>query len=88
MEPQRKKLIPAFDDAQTAAMDNGALGFSISGAGPSVFAWTRSSADATRVRDAVMNIFRSKKIEADAFIAPVSDQGARILHSENRQEAP
>jgi homoserine kinase len=80
VEPQRKKLIPAFDQAQAAAMGNGALGFSISGAGPSVFAWTRSPADGSRVRDAITKVFVSKGIETDAFLAPISDQGARILH--------
>ena len=38
IEPQRKQLIKGFDDVKAAAMDRGALGCSISGAGPSVFA--------------------------------------------------
>ncbi len=39
IEPQRQSLIPGFKDVQRAAMSAGALGCSISGAGPTVFAW-------------------------------------------------
>ena len=41
IEPQRAELIPGFYEAKSAAIAQGALGFSISGSGPSVFAWTR-----------------------------------------------
>src|SRR6202045_3725210 len=39
IEPQRQALIPGFNDVRQAAMDAGALGCSISGAGPTMFAW-------------------------------------------------
>jgi homoserine kinase len=39
IEPQRQTLIPGFPDVRRAAMATGALGCSISGAGPTVFAW-------------------------------------------------
>jgi homoserine kinase len=38
IEPQRAGLIPAFYDVKQGALDAGALGCSISGSGPSVFA--------------------------------------------------
>jgi len=37
-EPYRKQLLPGFDAAREAAIDHGALGFGISGSGPTVFA--------------------------------------------------
>jgi homoserine kinase len=81
IEPQRKSLIPGFDHAKEAAMKNGALGFSIAGAGPSVFAWARSNGDAMRIRDAVVSAFAQKDIATDAFVAPISEAGARVVHA-------
>ena len=46
VEPHRKALIPGFEQAQSLAMKRGALGCSISGAGPSVFAWFEITGDA------------------------------------------
>ena len=40
VEPQRSQLIPGFDEMKSRALELGVLGFSISGSGPSVFAWT------------------------------------------------
>ena len=40
IEPQRQALIPGFLDVRRGAMAAGALGCSISGAGPSMFAWS------------------------------------------------
>jgi homoserine kinase len=39
IEPQRAALIPGFKEVRRGAMEAGALGCSISGAGPSMFAW-------------------------------------------------
>src|SRR6202453_1693747 len=39
IEPQRQNLIPGFKDVQRSAMSHGALGCSISGAAPAIFAW-------------------------------------------------
>ena len=47
-EPARAPLIPAFHDVKRAALDAGALGCSISGGGPSVFALADSDDVAQR----------------------------------------
>jgi homoserine kinase len=39
VEPRRAPLIAGFAAVKQAALDAGAMGASISGAGPSVFAW-------------------------------------------------
>ena len=79
IEPQRASLIPGFYDAKNAAIASGALGFSISGSGPSVFAWTSSPAEAERVRAAITGAFEARKIDVDSWIAPVTAPGARIV---------
>jgi homoserine kinase len=72
IERQRKHLIPLFDDAKRAALVNGALGFSISGSGPSVFAWVKSEEDAISVRDNVMDVFERGQIRCDAWISRIA----------------
>src|SRR5207253_363700 len=56
IEPQRQALIPGFQAVRAAAMEAGALGCSISGAGPTTFAWARAS-NAAAVRDAMRSEF-------------------------------
>lgn len=80
IEPQRASLIPGFADVKAAAMDCGAIGASISGSGPSVFAWVTSAESAVQVQDAMVQAFRSHaSIEVDSWISPVSQQGATII---------
>jgi homoserine kinase len=78
IEPQRKALIPGFDRAKDAALATGALGFSISGAGPTVFAWCEEpSAEAVCL--AVVEAFQSEGLVSDRWIAPVDELGAQVL---------
>src|SRR6202046_528126 len=56
IEPQRHSLIPGFKDLQRGAMSAGALGCSISGAGPAIFAWAEIQ-HAEAVRGAMVAAF-------------------------------
>lgn len=78
IEPQRAKLIPGFADVKRAALAAGALGCSISGAGPSVFAWCEDGA-AEAARDAMLEAFRAHRLACDHWIAPVGGDGARVV---------
>jgi len=80
IEPQRQALIPGFQDVRRAAMEAGALGCSISGAGPTTFAWARES-DATAVRDAMRCEFERKSIQLDEWIVEIESAGARVIES-------
>lgn len=79
IEPQRAGLIPGFYEAKNAAVEQGALGFSISGSGPSVFAWCASKNAAERVRAAIVRAFETEKVSVDSWVAPLSIQGARVI---------
>ena len=80
IEPQRASLIPGFAEVKAAALQRGALGASISGSGPSVFALVTSEQTAARVRDAMESAFRAQGVsELDSWISPVNRQGARII---------
>jgi homoserine kinase len=78
IEPQRKGLIPGFQLVKDAAMSGGALGCSISGAGPTMFAWAEEG-NAARVRDAMVGAFRDEGITCDAWINKIEPIGAAIV---------
>ncbi|MEO6906858.1 MAG: homoserine kinase [Abditibacteriaceae bacterium] len=46
-QPYRASLMPAFDAVQNAALENGALGVTLSGAGPSILIWLEVGAKST-----------------------------------------
>jgi len=78
IEPQRAGLIPGFAEVKAAALAGGALGCSISGAGPSVFAWCEEGT-ARAVADGMTAAFARHALDATAHVAPVGVDGARIL---------
>lgn len=78
IEPQRQVLIPGFQAVKQGAMDNGALGCSISGAGPTIFAWCEAP-NAERVRDAMVAGFAAQQMDCDAWISTLDAVGARIV---------
>lgn len=78
-EPHRAKSIPGFRDAMAAARQAGALGGSLSGSGPSVFALCPDEAVADAVSQAMGSVFESRGIDVRRYGGPVSSLGARVL---------
>jgi homoserine kinase len=78
IEPQRQSLIPGFRDVQRGAMSAGALGCSISGAGPAIFAWAEIQ-HAEAVRAAMVAAFKEHGLESDRWISPLENIGARVV---------
>ncbi|WP_269791615.1 homoserine kinase [Stenotrophomonas sp. Iso1] len=81
IEPRRASLIIGFDAAKQAALNAGAMGASISGAGPSIFAWfeTREAAEAA-VQD-VQVAFATAGFGSQAWVTPLNSPGATLLSS-------
>ena len=79
VEPHRERLIPGFRAARDAAIDAGALGSSISGAGPSVFAWCAGEPGAAVVRSVLTGAFAAAGVETDAWVSPVNAPGAYVV---------
>jgi len=79
-EPRRAPLIPGLANIKKAATDAGALGSSISGSGPSVFALCRDRATADRVAVA-MTAAVAKEIggESQVYVSPISSRGAHVI---------
>ncbi len=78
IEPQRASLIPGFYDVKEAALSEGALGSSISGAGPSVFAFCSSSLKAEQAGVAMQKAFAKHHLTSDIYISPINQEGAVI----------
>lgn len=76
IEPQRAVLIPNFHQVQSAAMEAGALGCSISGAGPSIFALCNSPSTAQEIGSAMQGIFSKNNIISECFSSPINQKGA------------
>lgn len=76
IEPQRARLIPHFHEVKEAALAQGALGCSISGAGPSIFALCNNLLTAERAGQAMKMVFDQARIINDLFISPINQEGA------------
>lgn len=76
-EPSRAPLLPGFRAAKDAALAAGALGCSISGAGPTAFALADDDGVAARIADAMVAAYRAAGLDASSRIATVDREGAR-----------
>ena len=77
VEPVRAPLVPGFAEVQRAALEAGALGCSLSGSGPSVFAFAASDEQARALAARMCERFRSAAgLECDSFAGGVNVHGA------------
>ena len=79
VEPRRAPLIVGFDAAKQAALDGGAMGASISGAGPSVFGWFESRTQAEIAAPAIQAAFAATGFESQAWVSPINSPAAKLL---------
>lgn len=79
VEPRRAPLIEGFAAVKQAALQAGAMGASISGAGPSVFAWCEDAATAQRTGAAMQAAFAAAGIASDRHLTPIASPAARVL---------
>lgn len=79
-EPRRAPLLPGFERVKQAAREAGAIGCSISGAGPTVFALAESRALAERCRAAMVAAWQPTKL---SHVGAIANQGARRMEEES-----
>ncbi len=79
IEPIRSILIPGFSEIKKAAVDAGALGCSISGSGPSIFALSKTRGTAEQVGLAMQNKFQSLEINSEIYVSKINQNGPVIL---------
>jgi homoserine kinase len=79
VEPRRAPLIEGFAAVKQAALASGAMGASISGAGPSVFAWFEDRDAALAAAEAMRRAFSGEGFESTAFVSPIAGPAAKLL---------
>jgi homoserine kinase len=75
VEPIRSILIPAFDSVKTESIKAGALGAGISGSGPSIFALSEGSKNASNVATAMKKVYDKVGIAYDVHISKINTEG-------------
>ncbi|UBM58593.1 homoserine kinase [Marinilongibacter aquaticus] len=79
VEPNRAILIPYFNEVKSSALEAGALGASISGAGPSIFAFSEGLETAQKVGLSMKKTFEKGGIETNLFVSGINQDGPLIL---------
>ena len=77
IEPQRSAAVPCFEQVTEAAMRSGALGCSLSGSGPSMFALCHDNA-AHNVAMAMEQACRGQGIGCQSWVSPMNAHGAQL----------
>ena len=79
VEPHRSQLIPHFGEVKLAALEHGALGASISGAGPSIFALSKGIENAKNVEKAMRDVYSKTNIAFETYISRINSEGIREI---------
>jgi homoserine kinase len=77
-EPARSPLLPGFDEAKRAALEAGALGCSISGSGPTAFAFAADPLTAKRVAEAMIVAYAGRGLRSDARVTVPDRTGLQV----------
>jgi homoserine kinase len=78
VEPARQHLIPGFSQVKENALRAGAFGVTISGAGPSIIAFTSRSSNPKKICSAMEKGFMSAKVKCNTVICGPS-KGAFVI---------
>ena len=76
IEPQRSQLIPHFHNLKNIAMQNGAMNYTISGAGPSMFGFCLNSLVGENILDKLKAYLHDRGTESDVYISKINRTGA------------
>jgi homoserine kinase len=79
VEPTRSSLIPGFGDIKSSAMAAGALGCSISGSGPSIFALSSDVDKAHVIGQAMQNACQAKGLGCELYVSQISQSGPKFI---------
>jgi homoserine kinase len=77
IEPQRAANVSCFGAVREAALESGALGVSLSGSGPSIFALCRDSEGVT-LAARMEQACHEAGIECQSWVSPMDAPGARV----------
>jgi homoserine kinase len=78
IEPQRAHLIPHFRQLQQIALEEEAIGCSISGSGPSIFALCHNSNEAERIGEHFTRLYTDYGIEHTLYVSAINQSGVTL----------
>ncbi len=81
VEPTRKLLIPMYDEVKSKAFENGAVGCSIAGSGPSIFAFSKGKATAEKIKKSMQSIYDEVGIVAFTYLSKIGTEGVTIVEN-------
>jgi len=79
VEPYRAKMIPFYNEMKQLALSEGAYGFNISGAGPSVFLVHEDADVVSRIAEKVKSFLGERGVKAHTFVSYISSKGVEVL---------
>lgn len=79
VEPRRKHMIPGFDIVKSNALGAGAFGVTISGAGPSIIAFSDNTKDQKDIADSMSRGFLAVGVDSQTIICKPDSSGATII---------
>lgn len=79
IEPVRSKLIPGYDEIKTAALNSGALGCSISGSGPSMFALSTNKITADNIAAATEKVVKNMGLKCNVYVSKINKRGPKVI---------
>jgi len=79
IEPKRAAFIPGFSQMKSAALNSGAIGFAVSGSGPTVFALSDQQQSAESIGVAMQQVLqKTAKLTSDLTISKTNFSGTVI----------
>lgn len=75
-QPHRVSLIPHYEEVTAAGREAGALGVALSGAGPTLFAFSRSNEE--HIGEAMASAWKTNGIDAMSYALPVDLDGTVV----------
>lgn len=78
-EPIRSFLIPGYHKAKQLVLENGAIGCSISGSGPSIFAFTEGKLKAEEIAKLLSGFYDQLEIENKVYCSAINEKGCEVI---------
>ena len=79
IEPIRSILIPGYNEVKLKAMEAGALGFGISGSGPSLFALSTGISIAENVGKNMAEVFNKMDVDNSVYVSKINHSGPQVI---------
>ncbi|MEO9485419.1 MAG: homoserine kinase [Ekhidna sp.] len=78
-EPVRSGFIPFYDEVKRTVSEAGAVGFNISGSGPSMFALFKSEAEIETAIDGIESLYLDSDFDFSLYRTSIDFQGCRVI---------